>query len=241
MNKQITLLIPEKTDIEFDKVVEAWLHRNGQIKRLGKYWIKDEALSNQPIAIYGNQTFSLVLALIYNVDLLSPDDTLIARLDHKWRKRKIELKEISQVKPTDFPVFIKPVIPKLFLAGVFQTFNDFDKVISGLQNHEMILMSEIIDPILAEVRCFVRNGEIMDLALYEGDADLIEARNFLSDFITNTKHDLPKVVVIDLAYNELNGWFVLEFNACWGAGLNNCNAEKVIDCIVEATEETPER
>jgi hypothetical protein len=28
---------------------------------------------------------------------------------------------------------------------------------------------------------------------------------------------------------------ILEFNACWGAGLNNCKAEKVIECIIGAT------
>lgn len=30
-------------------------------------------------------------------------------------------------------------------------------------------------------------------------------------------------------------WFVPAFNACWSAGLNNCNAEKVIDCKIGAT------
>lgn len=49
------------------------------------------------------------------------------------------------------------------------------------------------------------------------------------------RDQLPRVVVIDIAYNQEKGWFVLEFNACWGAGLNNCNAEKVIDCIIGAT------
>jgi hypothetical protein len=38
-----------------------------------------------------------------------------------------------------------------------------------------------------------------------------------------------------MAYDEQIGWFILEFNACWGAGLNNCKAEKVIDCIIDAT------
>jgi hypothetical protein len=84
MDKLTTLLIPEKTDAEFEQVFASWTKSGGQIKRLGKYWIKDDALAKQKIAIYGNQAFAFVLAQIYNVDLLSPDDTLIARLDYKW-------------------------------------------------------------------------------------------------------------------------------------------------------------
>lgn len=32
-----TLLLPEKTDIEFEAVLAAWAAKGGQVKRLGKY------------------------------------------------------------------------------------------------------------------------------------------------------------------------------------------------------------
>ena len=92
MNKTI-LLIPEKTDIEFEQVFKIWTDKGGEIRRLGKYWIKDESLNGRKIAIYGNQTFSLVLAQIYNVELISPDDKDIAKIDQNWIKRKIEIKK----------------------------------------------------------------------------------------------------------------------------------------------------
>ena len=47
--------------------------------------------------------------------------------------------------------------------------------------------------------------------------------------------DLPKSYVLDIGYNKANGWFIIEFNASWGAGLNGCQAEKVIECIRTAT------
>src|SRR4051794_36177974 len=125
----VTLLIPEKTDAEFEQVAAAWINRGGSVRRLGKYWIKDEALTNGNIAIYGNQTFALILAQIYGVELLSPDDTLIARLDHAWTKRNITIKVIGQLTDADFPVFIKPVIPKIFQAQVFKSWNSFREVI----------------------------------------------------------------------------------------------------------------
>lgn len=229
------LVIPEKMDIEFEQIFTAWTNRGGAIKRLGKYWIKEDILTKHPIAIYGNQTFALVSAQIYEVELLSPDDTLIARLESKWTKRHIELKQIKQIDESSFPVFIKPVIPKIFTAGIFQKMDDFKEVINGVASDEEVLMSSIVDPILAEARAFILDGVIRDIALYEGFAELVAGRSFLAEFINSHKDQLPNAVVIDLAFNTATGWFILEFNACWGAGLNNCNAEAVIDCIIEAT------
>ena len=235
MTEQITLLIPEKTDIEFEQVFETWTKKGGIIKRLGKYWIRDEELAKQRIAIYGNQTFSLVLAQVYNVELISPDDVLIAKLESKWTKRKIELKQIGQITQEDFPVFVKPVIPKLFIAGIFQTLTEFKQVTAGLQDSEQVLVSSIVGNIQAEARSFIIDGTVKDIALYEGSGDLTTGKIFLNNFIDNSKKQLPRVVVVDLAYSNDLGWFVLEFNACWGAGLNNCKAENVIDCIIGAT------
>ena len=235
MNTSITLLIPQKTDIEHEQVFSAWIEKGGQVKRLDKFWIKDEELAKQRIAVYGNQAFAFVVAQIYNVELLSPDDTLVARLESKWTKRTIQLRQIGQLSAKDFPTFIKPVVPKIFIAGIFQSIEDFKKGTEGLQDTEEILVSTIIDNIQAEARCYILDGVVMDIAFYEGSADLQEGEEFVSDFIADNKNQLPRVVVVDLAFSGQTGWFVLEFNACWGAGLNNCKAEKVIDCIIGAT------
>jgi len=235
MDISTTLLIPEKTDVEFEQIYATWANSIREIKRLGKYWIKDEELAKRKIAIYGNQTFALVLAQIYEVELLSPDDTLIARLDNKWTKRTVTLKKIGLITESDFPVFIKPVIPKIFLAAIFNTISDFKQATEGLEATEEILTSSIVEPIQAEARSFVLNGIVKDIALYEGFADINTGKDFVADFINNNKDQLPDAVVVDIAYNEQKGWFILEFNACWGAGLNNCKAENVIDCIISAT------
>jgi hypothetical protein len=234
MDKTI-LLIPEKTDIEFEQVFKIWTDNGGEIRRIGKYWIKDESLNGQKIAIYGNQTFSLVLAQIYNVELISPNDKDIAKLDSIWTKRKIEIKTISDITETDFPIFIKPVIPKSFIASVFSTLEDFENATKGLEKTEELMVSTIVTDITAEARAYLKNGIVKDIALYEGNADIKEGRLFLQKFAEKNLNILPAVVVTDIAYSEKLGWFVLEFNACWGAGLNNCDAEKVIDCIIEAT------
>ncbi len=234
MNNQAILLMPEKHDDEFDMVSSAWQNRGGLVKRLGKFWVKDDTLALNKIAIYGGQAFAFVLAQLYNVQLISPDDSLIARLDRKWVKRDITLKQIGELVENDFPVFVKPVTPKMFLANVFKTLVEFHKVAEGLGDDEEILVSSIVD-IQAEARCYVIDGEVKDIALYEGDADIETSKVFLQDFIMANAAYLPHTFVVDIAYDSSVGWFVLEFNACWGAGLNNCNAEKVIDCIIGAT------
>lgn len=239
MKQEVTLVIPEKTDVEFDEVLSIWTARGGRLKRLGKYWIKDEELAKSRLAIYGNQTFALVLTQIYNVDLISPDDTLITRLDKQWTKRQIIVREAGNITTEQFPAFIKPVIPKLFVAGKFPDLVAFAAATEGLQRTEGVMVSNVISDITAEARSYIKEGVIKDIALYEGTADIDEARQFLDSFLTLNSHELPAVVVIDLAYSTSLGWFVLEFNACWGAGLNHCKAENVIDCIVGATVNKP--
>lgn len=236
MKKQTMLLIPEKADIELEQIFATWTAQGGIIKRLGKYWVKDEEIAQSNIVIYGNQTFSLVLEQLYGVKLISPDDTLIARLDKKWTKREIKIAKLIDLQENEFPVFVKPVIPKLFIAGVFQSLSDFQSSTKGLDAKEELIISSIVENIECEARVYVKDGLIMDLASYEGFGDLETAHSFLTTFLADAKNELPKVVVIDIAYSKTLGWFILEFNACWGAGLNNCDAKKVIACIVEATE-----
>lgn len=228
------LLVPEKSDPESDAVCEAWIQRGGNVRRLGKYWIMDENIASKKIALYGNQTFSLVLEQIYAIKLISPDDTLIAKLERKWTGRTIQLKPLREIASTDFPLFVKPVIPKMFVAGVYQEPDAFERAVHGLKGEEQVLVSEIVH-IETEARAFVLNGKIMDISLYEGHGNLAESRKYLETFIAQHLEQLPASVVIDLAHAPKKGWFILEFNAAWGAGLNGCDAHKVLDCIVNST------
>ena len=58
---------------------------------------------------------------------------------------------------------------------------------------------------------------------------------FLNSFLKHHSIDLPETYVIDLGYNKTDGWFVIEFNASWGAGLNGCSPNNVINAIRAAT------
>lgn len=205
------------------------------MKQLGKYWVKADDLVGKKMAIYGNQTFALILAQLYHKELISPDETLIAGLEERWIKRTIRLLKISDLVHVDFPVFVKPLVPKLFAAGVYPTKERFDTMVAQLDGSESVLVSEVIAEISAEVRAYVMGGDLKDMAVYEGSGSLNDCREFLIDFLEAHRTQLPEVLVVDLAYSKHSGWFILEFNACWCAGLNHCRAEKVISCIISAT------
>ena len=230
--KNEILLIPDKPDIERDNLAKAWEQLGGEVMRIGKFWIKPET-KNKRVSIYGYDSFCLVLAQILEIEMLMPKDEMIARLNFKFLKRKMELQEVGEVNNIEFPKFIKPVTPKLFKADVFNSVEKLKIKIEHIESSEKLICSEIIK-VDKEVRSFILNREIKDLAFYEGDGNIGIPKKFIKEFLKECDFDLPKTFVLDVGFNEKLGWFVIEFNSSWGAGLNFCKAEKVIDCIREA-------
>ncbi|AUC16539.1 hypothetical protein BTO06_15895 [Tenacibaculum sp. SZ-18] len=228
------LLIPEKIDIERDSVAEIWKKNGGEVQRIGKFWKRPNIDSEKRITIYGIDTFSLVLAQILGLILIEPKDELISELDFNWIKRKIEIVKIAEIEKSLFPVFIKPAKPKTFKSKVYIDFDSFTQETKGIEQNEQVIKSNIIK-IESEVRAFILNNKILDMAIYEGNSNLESARKFLTDFLQNNSIDLPESYVIDLGFNQTDKWFVIEFNSSWGAGLNSCNPNKVINGIRKAT------
>ncbi|HYV90201.1 MAG TPA: ATP-grasp domain-containing protein [Chitinophagales bacterium] len=235
MQTDKVLLVPYKADVERDKIFDAWKKLGGRVQRIDKFWERPANLQNQKVAIYGNDTFALVLAQVLDVQLISPDDLIIARLDKKWTKRSVVQKKIREVTENDLPGFIKPSVPKQFKAGIYHHLKELLEETNGISSEEILLLSEIVD-VKAEARGFVLEGALKDLALYEGSVDLETGKEFLNAFLKNENGKFPKTFVVDIGFNHELGWYIIEFNSSWGAGLNNCQPEKVIECIVEATE-----
>lgn len=148
------LLVPEKTDIERSLIIEPWQRLGGRVQRLARFWEKPDTLEGEQIAIYGNDTFAMVVAQIFNVQLLSPDDTLIARLSQEWVKRQIEIKTLATLSQADFPGFIKPVVAKQFKAEVYQSLEELLAHTQGLDDQTQVLLSQIVE-IKSEARGFV--------------------------------------------------------------------------------------
>ena len=228
------LLIPDKPDIERDSIAESWEKNGGEVIRIGKFWERPNVDSQKRLTIYGIDTFSLVLAQLLGLKLLEPKDELISKLEFNWVKRKVEIVKNHEVGKSLFPIFIKPVKPKTFKSSVYEDFDKFTKETKGIGKNELIIKSSIIK-LESEVRAFILNNKILDMAIYEGNSNLESAREFLTDFLQHHSINLPESYVIDLGFNETDKWFVIEFNSSWGAGLNSCNPNKVIFGIRAAT------
>jgi hypothetical protein len=227
--KNEILIIPDKPDIERDSIANVWQEQGGEVMRIGKFWVKPE-IGNKRVSIYGYDSFCLVLAQILEIEMLMPKDELIADLAFKFLKREMGLFKIGEIEKIIFPKFIKPVTPKLFKAQVFHSPKDLKLKIEHIEETEILICSDIIE-VEKEVRSFILNREIKDLAFYEGEGNIETPLKFIEYFLKECDFDFPNTFVLDVGFNEKLGWFVIEFNSSWGAGLNFCNAEKVIDCI----------
>lgn len=227
------LMIPEKSDIERNSLAKVWEAKGGKVIRISKFWVKPET-NNKRITLYGFDTFCLVLAQVLELELELIDDTLITKLPIEFLKRKLDVFEIENIQQISFPKFIKPVTPKLFDAKVFENQIELEQAIVGLERKEKIICSSIVK-VDKEVRAFILNRKIQDLAYYEGIGDLEEPRIFIERLLHIPEIELPETFVMDVGYSKENNWFVIEFNSSWGSGLNSCKPERVIDCIRIAT------
>ena len=227
------LLLPKKTDSERTQVAQAWQQQGGEVLPIGKFWIPP-ATANKRVTIYGNDTFALVLAQVIGVQLLSPKDQDLALVETAFVQRKICLLKVESIQELSFPQFLKPVIPKLFVAQVFESLEQLTPVLQQLAPSTWLLCSTPI-PIQKEIRAFILNATILDLAYYEGQGAVEEAAAFIQLFLQNTSIALATSFVLDVGWNAQQGWFIIEWNASWGAGLNGCAADKVLPAIRAAT------
>ena len=81
--KDELLLIPDKADIERDGIAKAKEEHGGIVKRIGKFWVKPET-NGKRIALYGYDSFCLVLAQILELEMCMPKDEWIATGNIWW-------------------------------------------------------------------------------------------------------------------------------------------------------------
>ncbi len=227
----LTLVIPEKADIERDSVARAWRQRGGEVLRLGRFW-DPPPLDPANARVYGNDTFCLVLAQKLGLELIQPDDALLVQLPARLLKRRVTAMPLQQARDAAFPLFMKSAVPKLFRAAVYNSADELERECKGLEAETVVLVSAIVG-VEAEARCFVLEGKVLDCALYEGHQSPESAWEFAR--AATAELDLPASCVMDVGHFRGLGWGVIEFNATWGAGLNGCDADRVYPAIERAS------
>ncbi|MGF1529161.1 MAG: ATP-grasp domain-containing protein, partial [Candidatus Competibacterales bacterium] len=84
----------------------------------------------------------------------------------------------------------------------------------------------------SEFRAFVLDGQVLDCAVYEGNGSVKLAVSFINSMVRNI--NVPHATVIDAGLSD-EGFSLIEFNASWGAGLNGCQATKILPAIIAAS------
>lgn len=225
------LLIPEKADPERDAVARAWTEVGGEVLRIGRFW-DPPAVMPESVRLYGGETFCLVLAQKLGLSLYSPPEELLLTLSPDQLKRVVELRLLSDLaKAGDYPLFVKPVVPKQFPAAVHHGPESVLAHTKGLPPSTLVLVSDVL-PIEAEVRGFLLNGAVRAVGVYEGTADESEARAFLETVAAGLD---VVTCALDIARTSDRGWTVVEANPTWASGLNGCGAREVLGCIDAAT------
>lgn len=225
-----TLIVPAKPDVERDAVADAWVSGGGKVLRIDRFWTRPDVEPTR-VALYGADTFCLVLAQLLGLELVSPRDDLLIGADRRLTSRAIRGVTLDEALRGPFPLFVKPLVPKQFRARVWRAADELRAECAGLAPETTVITSEVVE-IHAEARAWILDRQVLSCAIYEGVGNRDDASSFIAGSVTGL--DLPSTCVIDAALVE-GGWCILEANASWGAGLNGCNAAAAARCIDRAT------
>jgi hypothetical protein len=226
----LNLLISDKPDIEREALADAFALSGGVVHRLGRFW-DPPALEPATVRVYGADSFCLVLQQKLGFALCSPSDDLLLQMPPQVLHRRIVQRTLADAL-TSLPAFVKPLTPKQFRGAVYGSPEELAAECRGLPPETAVIVAEPV-ALTAEVRSFVLDGQMLDAAIYEGNAALADASVFISELVRTSL--LPRTVVVDVGYITGRGWAVIEFNAAWGAGLNGCDAVKALPAILAAS------
>jgi len=199
------LVIPTKQDAERNAVADEWEKASGSVVRVDKFWEQLD-LEDANVKIYGNQIFGLVLQERRAIKLVSPDDYLLITLGYDWLKRSITLVNLGEAHVLEYPVFAKPLVPKEFRSGIYNSFQELENECSGLNEYTCLFASEIV-AFDNELRCFILKDRVETISAYEGDADIDSAMAFVNSFLADdiNRRLLVDTYVLDVGFIQGRG------------------------------------
>lgn len=115
----------------------------------------------------------------------------------------------------NYPVFIKPVVGKVFTGFVCKEFKDLIGRIEPGENID-IYCSEVLK-IRTEWRVFVRKSKILDIKRYNGELGTVYDLQSVKNMIENYKSS-PPAYALDVAVTEDNKTVVVEINDGYSMG-----------------------
>ena len=140
---------------------------------------------------------------------------MASRPPERHRKRRIEKRTLGEARALTEPAFVKPADGRKGFEGAVHT--GAADLPSAPPDDTPVLVA---DPVTweIEVRCFILEGRVAGLYVAELLAEV----------------DVPPAIVIDIGRIEGRGWAVVEANSAWGAGVDGCAPQRVLDVSARA-------
>lgn len=243
-NPPLVLLAPRVTP-DSVSIWKAALQLKWKVERLATWRVPSELrMPNGDVVVYAEPLFAEAVADQLDLILMEPPPEWLVELPARFRTRCVDLMTLAEAKQILEPVFVKPAEGKVFEAKVYgdaAQLPPFESVDEKLP----VICSEPVTWLL-EVRCFVRDRQLVDLSPYwragmlaqaedgtwpfqsEEEAD---ARAFVESLLAAPDVSMPSAFVLDVGITEEHGWAVVEANPCWGAGLYGCEPQRVLEVL----------
>ncbi len=131
--------------------------------------------------------------------------------------RTIEYTTIGLAKALDYyPIFVKPVITKQFVAGVLKGKEDFNYYLRDVPNETKIMVSDVVD-FVSEYRCYVTKGILKGVKHYIGDFRVFPDMRVIDGCI-NDYLGYPAGYTIDFGVTQDGKTLLIECNDGWAIG-----------------------
>jgi len=208
-----------------------------------------ESLRNQPISIYGESLFAIILSNALNHAIIEPQSDWLINLPLDYTKRVIYKQTIGEARQVTKPQFVKNADGlKGFDAKVYETGAALPNRDFYPDDYEVLVSEPVTWHV--EYRCFVLQRELQTLSIYLQDGKL--AKNEKGNWIKNPKEQnaaqafcqrvlddhmvaIPPACVIDVGIIHNEGWAVVEANPAFGAGIYGCDPQAVLATVNRAT------
>jgi hypothetical protein len=225
------LVVSAKSFPDQVRVVNAWLSNGGSVLRVDRFW-EPPPLERQSAVLFGTQPFCIGLSSCLGLELVSPPEDFLLELPLAWVGRGIWPMTLGAAADLVYPIFLKPLEPKLFTAAVYNSYQDLLFQCCGLSEATEIMAAEVVE-FSAEFRVFILNGDVVAHGCYMGKADDQAMLSFARRIALS--RTLPETCVIDVGFIPTRGWVVVEANPVWCAALRGCSPDLVVRCIAVAT------
>jgi hypothetical protein len=244
LDPPLVLLAPRITP-DSVSIWKAALQLEWKVERLANWRVPSELSKlNGDVVVYAEPLFAEAVADQLDLILVEPPPEWLVEVPSRFRKRRVGLMTLAEAKQIPEPVFVKPAEGKVFEAKVYAAATQLPPS-ETVDENLPVLCSEPVKWQL-EVRCFVRDRQLVELSPYwrtgtlaqaedgtwpfhDGEEDT--AREFAESLLKADDVSMPPAFVLDVGITEEHGWAVVEGNPCWGAGLYGCEPSRVLEVL----------